>query len=100
MKKGKYEIHWDGSRKEIDATEFAIFGYGSLIVHRDVQYPTLWSVSEPRTGLMARSRFKTRKQAMEEATAAVIRLGESEWDRLIQQSLRIHSTRYQKENYE
>ena len=51
MKKDTYEIRLrSGELVLISAWKFEIFGLGTFIVHRDVEYPNRWTVSEPMTG--------------------------------------------------
>lgn len=101
MKKGKYEIRVDQTLTEVDAHEFAVFGYGCLIVHRDFKYPKTWTVSEPRTGMWIVSKLATRKAAMEEAIQSLIAHGEASFNEEIRDGLKLstNTTRYQKENY-
>jgi hypothetical protein len=72
MKKGKYEIRVKGKLVEIDAAAFALFGYCTLLVHRDYIFPTTWTVSEPRTGMSILTGAKTRKEAINEATQEIV----------------------------
>jgi len=70
MKKDTYEIRLrSGELVLISAWKFEIFGLGTFIVHRDVEYPNRWTVSEPMTGCVAVRMRDTRKAAIEAAYA-------------------------------
>lgn len=106
MKKGKYEIRVCDTLVELDGLEFAVFGYGSLFVHRDHFYPKLWTVSETRTGYHVSGKHPTRKKAMEVATAEILENTPDVYQLVVQQCVdddkrkgRPH-TRYQQENHE
>lgn len=103
MKKGKYQISVSGKLVEVDALEFAVFGYGTLIVHRDALYPNLWTVSEPRTGYSWLAKQKTRKAAMEESVARLLRSSPEWFHNLIVSQLQYQKTprtRFQQENFQ
>jgi hypothetical protein len=107
MKKGKYQIRNQGRLVEVDAHEWAIFGYGELIVHRDYNYPNQWTVSEPRTGYSIASLEKTKKAAMEKAAKDILHYYTPDsWAQAIKDvnkglgKLPIARTRFEQENYD
>lgn len=72
MKKGTYDVRMgNGDLVSVTAWEFELFGLGTLIVHRDVEYDKQWTVSEPRCGATFTRLHDTRKGAIEKATAMV-----------------------------
>lgn len=102
MKKGRYQIRIEGGALlEVDATEFWVFGYGPLIVHRDRYYPNMWTCSEPRGGAMIFPKAKTRKEAMEKGTEWVLTNTPERYQELVTSTVKINplKTRFEEEEY-
>lgn len=105
-KKAKYQIRDFDELVEVDAVEFEVFGYGTLIVHRDHRYPNKWTVSEPRSGFFIAHLHKTKKEAMVAAVNDTVQGTPEQWQgRIVTGLVKARRfpgpvTRYEQENYE